>query len=182
MAENVTGDIEGDITVTYKASFDVKLDDGLNIEQLRREVLERGSSVVVVEQGETARCQVFADDLQEIFSFVKQTGRMIQFLGTAHALTRKVLFHAPKIDNNNENADLQYPYCTELLILKDAEGNMDVNEIQRFLGEIGDSVVAADGDDMVKYHVHTDVPEQILARKISSGYLVEVKIENMKKC
>lgn len=185
MVHNVTGKLDGEIPVTYRATFELKLDSDQScveeqIEKIKERLERLGSSAVVVEQDGVARCQAFTDDIAEIFVFAKETGRMVNFLGTAHSLTRKVQFTAPKVENDNRNADLKYPYCTEFLILKDAEETFDILSLRDFLNQIGDSAVTVDGDDMVKCHVHTDVPELVLAKSFEGGYLTEIKIEDMR--
>lgn len=212
MAENVTGEIDGDVSdiaVTYRATFEVVTgarcgESGTrrvcSSDEIRTELERIGSSVVVVENEEhgTARCQAFVDDMKEAFLLVKETGAMTHFLGTAHALTRKVRFETPVYRDDHAGMKLKYPFCTEFLVLKDA-GTWNSNvygsadgleaaesgdcgmdrQIREFLAKLGDSIVVIDGEDMIKCHVHTDAPEKILEKKFSGGYLTEIKIDNM---
>ena len=196
MAENVTGDLTKGIPVTYRVTFEVDVSDYIRqypemvsensvAERLRECLQSIGTSVVVVEQNGAARCQAFVDDLNAAFDFAKATGGMIYFLGTAHGLTRKVQFETPKLREDGENMQLRYPYCTEVLWIKDVDAEGAFGELYEQLKQIGDSAVVIDGEDMVKCHVHTDMPEAVLKDEIrgsdTGGYLVEIKVENMER-
>lgn len=78
---------------------------------------------------------------------------------------------------------MEFGYCTELLIqLQNSKTNIDefdVEALKSFLSSVGDSVVAFKTDSIVKVHVHTLVPEKVLAYAREFGEFLTVKIENM---
>ena len=81
------------------------------------------------------------------------------------------------------DSKMEYGYCTELLIQlmngKTDISAFDVEELKQFLSGIGDSIVCFRVDSIVKVHVHTFVPEQVLAHCRTFGEFISVKIENM---
>lgn len=79
---------------------------------------------------------------------------------------------------------LEFGYCTEFLLrLMDAKvevDSFDIGVILRDLDELsGESVVAYKEGDIVKVHVHTFTPGDILSRMQKYGEFLTVKIENM---
>jgi len=92
----------------------------------------------------------------------------------------------PTVDINAFTRDsvLQFGYCTELLIrLQSAKVDIDTfstDVILDFLKSIGgDSVVCFKDDDIVKIHVHTKNPGDVLNECRKYGEFLTVKIENM---
>jgi len=83
----------------------------------------------------------------------------------------------------NENSEMTYGYCTELLLqLQHSKTNIDefdVDALRTFLSEIGDSVVAFKTESIVKLHVHTFTPEKVLSHCRQFGEFLTIKIENM---
>lgn len=81
------------------------------------------------------------------------------------------------------DSEMTYGYCTELLIqLQNKKVDIDsfnIEPLKKFLGEIGDSVVAFKTESIVKIHVHTLTPEKVLAKCREFGEFLTVKIENM---
>jgi len=76
--------------------------------------------------------------------------------------------------------DIKYGYCTEFFILaKDITIEAESN-FKRYLETIGDSIVVASDDGIVKIHVHTNHPGQVLEKAILIGSLSNLKIENMR--
>lgn len=79
---------------------------------------------------------------------------------------------------------LEFGYCTEFLLrLTTAKVDPDSFRIQTILDDLeemkGESVVAYKQDDIVKIHVHTFYPGEIMARMQRYGEFLTVKIENM---
>ncbi len=75
------------------------------------------------------------------------------------------------------NPDITNAYCTEFLVNK--ENGSSADKLRAFLESHGDSVVVVEDDDIIKVHVHTSDPGQILTKAIEFGYLTKLKIENM---
>ncbi|MBQ9605252.1 MAG: DAK2 domain-containing protein [Firmicutes bacterium] len=77
-------------------------------------------------------------------------------------------------------ADIKFGYCTEFFVNVENGRDDNKNELVRFLEKIGDSIVAVDNEDIIKVHVHTNNPGQVLERALKIGALENIKIENMR--
>lgn len=75
--------------------------------------------------------------------------------------------------------DIHFPYCTEFIVQKDNEKAVDI--LRDFLASIGDSAVVLDDEELIKVHVHTDRPGDVLTEALTYGSLLTVKVENMRE-
>ena len=75
--------------------------------------------------------------------------------------------------------DIKYTYCTEFIVRKGNKKSVDL--LRAYLGNIGDSIVLVDEEDIIKVHVHTNVPGKVLTQALSYGALITVKVENMRE-
>ena len=78
------------------------------------------------------------------------------------------------------SGDIKFGYCTEFFVNVENGRNDNKAELVSFLENIGDSIVAVDNDDIIKVHVHTNNPGQVLERALKIGALENIKIENMR--
>ncbi len=76
--------------------------------------------------------------------------------------------------------DITFTYCTEFIAARKDKAR-NVGRLRALLGEIGDSLVVVEDDDIVKVHVHTDQPNKALEEGLKFGPLITVKIENMRE-
>lgn len=88
------------------------------------------------------------------------------------------------IDAFTRDSVLDFGYCTECLLrLQSAKVNPDTFDIKIILDYLesigGDSVVCYKEDDVVKLHVHTPNPGNVLNELRKYGEFLTVKIENM---
>ena len=79
------------------------------------------------------------------------------------------------------DAVINFTYCTEFIIGKAPDLDKDAQELRAFLETMGDCVVVADDDDIIKVHVHTEHPGKAIEEALTFGQLLTVKIENMKE-
>ena len=79
------------------------------------------------------------------------------------------------------DSDIRFTYCTEFIIGKASELTKNPSQLRTFLEGIGDCVVVAEDDDIIKVHVHTENPGKALEEALTFGQLLTVKIENMKE-
>lgn len=76
---------------------------------------------------------------------------------------------------------INFTYCTEFVIGKDTDVTKSNLELKAYLETLGDCVVVADDDDIIKVHVHTEHPGKAIEEALTFGQLLTVKIENMKE-
>jgi len=79
-----------------------------------------------------------------------------------------------------QNVHIEYAYCTEFIIevskvIKDTE-----ESLKKYLSTMGDSIVVVADEDIVKVHLHTNNPGQVMEKALTIGYLDNIKIENMR--
>ncbi|MGI5889611.1 MAG: DAK2 domain-containing protein [Tissierellia bacterium] len=83
-----------------------------------------------------------------------------------------------ELEEFSSEDEIIFTYCTEFIIknpLKTAE---------EFLSKIydkGDSIVCVGNENIIKTHIHTNNPGQILAIAVKYGELTDIKIDNMKE-
>ena len=75
-----------------------------------------------------------------------------------------------------EEFEIARPYCTEVMI---KDSTVSAVEARKVLKELGDSLVVADGGEVLKVHIHTDNPGEVLAQAIVWGSLHDIKVDNM---
>ena len=91
----------------------------------------------------------------------------------------------PTIELNkfDENSKLEFGFCTEFLLRlmrsKIDVDSFDEKEIIDYLNKVGESVVAFREGTIVKVHVHTFTPGEILNEMQKYGEFLTIKIENM---
>lgn len=93
------------------------------------------------------------------------------------------------VQTNDDIADfdslesIQFGYCTEFFIthLTEDFSEEELDKLREKLVRIGDSVVLAHDEGIVKVHVHSNVPGKILQLALRLGEIDSVKIENMRQ-
>ena len=89
----------------------------------------------------------------------------------------------PDLSLFTEDSQLTFGYCTEFLLrLQRSKVDLDTfdaKEISDYLNGAGDSVVCFRDGSIVKVHVHTKTPGEILNRMQRWGEFLTLKIENM---
>ena len=88
-----------------------------------------------------------------------------------------------ELDKFTENSTMEFGYCTEFLLrLMRSKVDLDTfdeKEIFDYLNQVGESVVAFREGSIVKVHVHTFTPGEILNEMQKYGEFLTIKIENM---
>jgi DAK2 domain fusion protein YloV len=72
--------------------------------------------------------------------------------------------------------NIAHPYCTEFIVKRFTAG---LGEVKRQLEQMGDSLVLAQGESVLKVHIHTAHPGAVLESAIAWGTLHDIKIDNM---
>lgn len=77
-----------------------------------------------------------------------------------------------------DTEDITFGYCTEFIVSRDNEN--DPAALRAWLDGMGDSLVLVDDDEIIKVHVHTNHPGEVIEKALTYGSLITVKIENMR--
>jgi len=107
--------------------------------------------------------------------------------GMLKAMRGEEVAKSASITGTNEKADftqfatedITFTYCTEFMVSR-ASGK-DPNDLRKFLDGRGDSIVLVDDDTVIKVHVHTNDPGDVLTEALTYGPLLSTKIENMRE-
>ncbi len=78
-------------------------------------------------------------------------------------------------------ADIEFGYCTEFMINADKVfTDDDVEELRKWLSEIGDSIVCFSDENIIKVHVHTNHPGECFEKGLTMGFLSKMKVDNLR--
>ena len=77
-----------------------------------------------------------------------------------------------------DTGEITFAYCTEFIVARENQKSPEL--LRSFLENLGDCVVVVSDDEIVKVHVHTNVPGDVLTEALTYGPLQTVKIENMR--
>lgn len=78
--------------------------------------------------------------------------------------------------NRQERAEISHPYCTEFIV-KDC--TQTTAQAKAVLEPLGESLILAGNDGLLKIHIHTARPGTVLDSAITWGTLHDIKIDNM---
>lgn len=77
--------------------------------------------------------------------------------------------------------DIEFGYCSEFLIEKsNSSKEKDPLKLRAYLESIGDCVVVVDDTDIIKVHVHSNEPGNVIQNALKYGQLINIKIDNMR--
>lgn len=75
--------------------------------------------------------------------------------------------------------DIKFRYCTEFIIEKSAK-DADADHFKNIISSKGDCMLVIDDDDIIKVHIHTNHPGEVLEEALKLGEMINIKIDNMK--
>ena len=79
------------------------------------------------------------------------------------------------------SGEIEFGYCSEFLIEKDRHApQQDPLRLRAYLESIGDCVVVVDDSDIIKVHVHSNCPGDVIQAALKYGQLIHIKIDNMR--
>jgi len=93
--------------------------------------------------------------------------------------------HHKSVQSHMNTEDIVFGYCTEFMVKFEAEkiSNHPFAEEQfrNDLSRYGDSLLVISDDDIVKVHIHSEQPGEVLSYGQRYGSLIKMKIENMRE-
>ncbi|WP_373439142.1 DAK2 domain-containing protein [Metamycoplasma equirhinis] len=84
-----------------------------------------------------------------------------------------------KFISDTEVYNGEFGYCTEFILELTKDNNFNKESLIKKLEKIGNSMVVVHDEDLVKVHIHTMKPGDVLNTVNSSGQFIKIKIENM---
>lgn len=78
-----------------------------------------------------------------------------------------------------DTEDITFGFCTEFIVRKHV-ADSDTSIFRSYLNSMGDSLVMIDDGEIIKVHVHTNEPHQVLGEALKYGVYETVKVENMR--
>lgn len=96
-----------------------------------------------------------------------------------------VAHHESGVDYEHvSTGDIKFGYCTEIMV-KIGEGEtvvdtFDYDTFRNYLNELGDSLLVVADDEIIKVHVHTERPGEVMNYGQRFGSLMKVKVDNMR--
>ncbi len=81
-----------------------------------------------------------------------------------------------RLEAKGESFSIEYPYCTEFII---SPCKVKAKEVRAKLSSWGESMIVAEGDNLVKVHIHAQRPGHVLDMAADWGTLHDIKCDNM---
>lgn len=130
-------------------------------------------------QGLTFVLEAFSDSLSgkvdESQDYVPDDAEMDSMIDAAHHQSVQ-----GQLDPN----DIKYGYCTEIMLRigdgKLVDHKFDYDTFYEYLAKLGDSLLVINDDEIVKVHVHTEHPGDVMTWGQRFGALIKVKVDNMR--
>ena len=93
--------------------------------------------------------------------------------------------HHRGVHNHMATEDIQFGYCTEIMVHigegETVDSEFDYDTFRNHLSEIGDSLLVVNDDEIIKVHVHTEKPGEVMNYGQKFGSLMKIKVDNMRE-
>ncbi|MEH7353071.1 DAK2 domain-containing protein [Neobacillus drentensis] len=93
--------------------------------------------------------------------------------------------HHKSVQGHINTEDIVFGYCTEFMVRfeQDKTAKHPFNEVvfRNDLSKLGDSLLVIADEDVVKVHIHSEQPGEVLSYGQRYGNLINMKIENMRQ-
>lgn len=110
---------------------------------------------------------------------VWHNGVIVQPIDSEHGVTPVSMPSKSTVANASD--DIEFGYCSEFLIEKsNTAKEKDPLKLRAYLESIGDCVVVVDDNDIIKVHVHSNEPGNVIQSALKYGQLINIKIDNMR--
>ncbi|PKR87018.1 DAK2 domain-containing protein [Heyndrickxia camelliae] len=90
--------------------------------------------------------------------------------------------HHKSVQGFMNTEDIKFGYCTEIMVKLEPEKlPFSEEKFRNDLSRLGDSLLVISDDELVKVHVHSETPGEVLSYGQKYGSLIKIKIENMRE-
>lgn len=103
-------------------------------------------------------------------------GCLAGLTGEINVKEEKVPATVKKLQVKGESFSIDYPYCTEFIV---SPCKIRGAEARKILDSWGESMIVAEGDDLLKVHIHAQRPGRVLDMAADWGTLHDIKVDNM---
>lgn len=114
------------------------------------------------------------------------TGKMAEAPGYMASMGELInAEHHRHVQDFMSTEDIHFGYCTEIIVKinenKPGLKPFDEEQFRQDLSKLGDSLLVAADDEVVKVHVHVEHPGEVLNYGQQYGSLLKMKVENMRE-
>ena len=92
--------------------------------------------------------------------------------------------HHRSVHSHLATEDITFGYCTEIMVkigdVPTADTAFEYDTFRNYLNELGDSLLVVNDDEIIKVHVHTEYPGEVMNYGQKFGSLMKVKVDNMR--
>lgn len=92
--------------------------------------------------------------------------------------------HHRGVSGHVATEDIKFGYCTEIMVQigegPTVDSTFDYETFRNYLNELGDSLLVVNDDEIIKVHVHTEHPGEVMNYGQKFGSLVKIKVDNMR--
>lgn len=92
--------------------------------------------------------------------------------------------HHRSVQSHLATEDITYGYCTEIMVQigngPTVDSQFDYDTFRNHLDKMGDSLLVVADDEIIKVHVHTEHPGEVMNYGQKFGSLIKVKVDNMR--
>lgn len=92
--------------------------------------------------------------------------------------------HHRSVQGQLSTEDIKFGYCTEIMVeIGDGptvDSEFDYETFRNYLDKLGDSLLVVNDDEIIKVHVHTEHPGEVMNYGQKFGSLTKVKVDNMR--
>ncbi len=80
-----------------------------------------------------------------------------------------------------DTSAIVYGYCTEFMVrFEEDKRPFDEEQFRQDMSKFGDSLLVISDDEVVKIHVHSETPGEVISYGHQYGSLVKIKVDNMR--
>ncbi len=169
---------------------------------------EETDNIIEVMQAILKEAQVSLDNTPELLAVLKEVGvvdsggqgLVYVYEGFLSSLTGEKIatqeepaldelvraeHHRMSVHDIINTEDIEFGYCTEIMIRlgegETVDSEFDYDEFRNYLNELGDSLLVIADEEVVKVHVHTETPGEVMNYGQKFGSLMKIKVDNMRE-
>lgn len=89
--------------------------------------------------------------------------------------------HHKSVQSHMNTEDIEFGYCTEFMVRLEGNNPFSEEDFRQDLSRFGDSLLVISDEEVVKVHIHSEHPGEVLSYGQKYGNLINMKIENMRQ-